>query len=102
MSALPLSVSFCQPMVQKETAQLGTRIRKSVKQRALDFCVAHPMQPALATVIENAITEYLDREETKLPQMPKNAKLYPVMPAPFRPAPAGRAARRGSTSGGAR
>lgn len=74
MSALPLAVSFCLPMAQKEkTVQLGVRIKASVKDRVERFCIRHPYQPSMAAVIERALTELLDREEPKLPK-PHKAK----------------------------
>lgn len=72
MLLLDAPVSFCVPMAQKEkTVQLHARIRESVKKRIDRFCILHPMQPALATIIEVMATEYLDREEANLPQKGK-------------------------------
>jgi hypothetical protein len=58
-------------MAHKEpTIQLGARIKRSLKNRADAFCIRHPLQPSLAALIEAALTEYLDREEAKLPKQP--------------------------------
>lgn len=71
MSALPASLSFCLPMAKKEqTTQLGTRIKTTIKRRAENFCVHHPLQPSLAAVIELALTRFLDSEEPALPAAP--------------------------------
>lgn len=60
------------PMAKKDESlvQLGVRVRQSVRKALVDFSADHPLQPALANIVERAILEYVERERPKLPKPP--------------------------------
>ncbi len=69
------AVPFCEMAQKDETPiQLGARVSPSLKKRIDDFCVNHPWQPSLAFVVEQALTQFLEREEPKLPKPSKPAR----------------------------
>lgn len=55
------------PARKRDTKQLGHRIDAMLVDRMISFSVRHPMQPSIATILERAVAEWLDREEPKLP-----------------------------------
>ena len=70
-----LTAPVCFPAVMakqaKDTKQLGVRIDTPVFKRLENFCIAHPWQPSMASMVQRAIVEFLEREEPKLPAKPK-------------------------------
>jgi hypothetical protein len=71
MSAIAMSVSFGVMPKKRDTKQLGHRIDRKIAERMEEFQIRHPMQPSIATIIERAVSKWLDEHWSELPAKPK-------------------------------
>jgi hypothetical protein len=51
-----------------DVSQVNCRLNVSTLARIRDFCASHPFRPTPSRIVELALTEWLDREEPKLPK----------------------------------